>query len=192
MSKDERELIALCTQKKLSQENIDRLRILALDESKDINTRLPYTVNTLLMSLCRNVKGDNLFEALKALLQREGINVTLTNRFHQDALMLLVLNYHHPNLILCVRLLIKHGASVLTKDKKNKNALLHLCEKHGKSYVIDVARLLIQQRSEFTKEAIELLRKRGHPRSVNLLIKVVDSYNKGNAPNAVSSVNFLT
>ena len=131
-------------------EEATRLRILALDKDcnikcTDLNGYPP------LLVLCKNNQSDSLYQSLKALLKRKDIDLVHTNDcgHRVSALTLLCRFYPLPDLIDCVRLLIRRGLSVDLKEKDGRNALYLLCQFYPNDDLIDIGRLLVHSAVEF-------------------------------------------
>ena len=95
------------------------------------------------MLICAT-QNDRLIPLVKALLQREDVDLTLRNRHGHNVLTLLCRESQNAKLVECVRLLVNRGIDVAAKDRYNRSALHLLCQYYKGEDLIDIARLLIR------------------------------------------------
>lgn len=182
---------------------------LFLDESVNINFRVPFSRYTPLLLLCRHNKSNTqLLPLLQVLLERADLDVTVTSRDGHNAITLLCQYYPNNNLLDCVRILIRRGADVrqhLIESKrtmKTRNALYLLCDYHKGEHLIDIARLLLAKDSSEKSLAtalnsVPLLYKHGVIPAARILENLIRSYCDGlglvaNKVNALIFLNLLS
>jgi len=136
--------LKLCGQEGLSETEMGRLLQLMAEKDVNINCCAKFTCNTPLMLICSS-KSDHLIVLVKALLQREDVDLSLKNRLGHTALTLLIRQSQNASLIDCVRLLVNHGMDVAEKDIYNRCALHLLCQYYKGEDLINIARLLIHK-----------------------------------------------
>jgi ankyrin repeat protein len=153
-------LLELCGKSNLEGVEADRLRQLAMDPTVGINCCNRITHDTPIMSLCRSNKSDSLLPSLKALLQREDLNLTLRNHNAHSPLTIICRFNQHHSVIDCVRLLLSRGFDLTVKDCYGRNALQLLCEFYKGENFIDIAKLLISDKMDAAdlKKSLNILR----------------------------------
>lgn len=153
-------------------------RLLQLLTNKEININCcsKFTCNTPLMLICSS-KSDYLIGFVSVLLQREDVDLTLTNRFGHSALTLLCRQSQNASLLECVQLLVNRGMDVAAKDCYNRCALHLLCQYYKGEDLINIGRLLIRADMDLNelKKCVKILRSRTLRNYANLLDDLIYS-----------------
>jgi len=174
-------LLHLSSESSLREEQLTRFMELVAD--RELNINCAKSSSTPILLLCRNNKSESLYPCLKSLLAREDVDLKLLYHGNDNVLMLLSRYYSLANpLIDCIRLLTNRGFDVNQKNKDSKTALSLLSQNDfvSKNF-IDIARLLINEQSDFTvvRETVDELRKRSLRLDARVLSGVIDLYRSG-------------
>ena len=170
----------LCGQEGLSDEEMARLLQLLTNKDININCCSKFTCNTPLMLICSS-KSDYLIGLVTTLLQREDVDLSLTNRHGHSALTLLCRQSQNASLVECVRLLVNRGMDVAVKDCYNRCALHLLCQYYKGEDLISIALLLTREDMD-VKNCVQILRGRKLCNYANLLDDLIHSICR-NPPN---------
>jgi len=161
LQQDEKDLLELCGQEGLNEEDMARLTRLLLNNDVSVNCCRKLTCDTPLMLLCSS-KTNSLVSLLKMLLQRQDLDLSLRNRLGQNSLSLLCRNSQNVNMLHCVRLLVDRGTDVTSKDCYGRCCLNLLCRFYKGRDIIEITRLLIHpdMEAEDLQTCVDILRGR--------------------------------
>ena len=115
-----------------------------LRQSVDINFVNKEGLTPLLCLIKGGHSRNDLMDAIRFLLNQEGIDVNCKDQEGWNALYYLCRLYQQNNLVDIIRLLIQHGIDVTWKNQLGQNALLILCLRYPHENLIDIVRLLIE------------------------------------------------
>lgn len=175
-------MLHLSSQPSLSKEQVARFVELVADRELNINCKK--SSSTPILLLCRNNQSESLYPCLKSILARDDVDLKCLYHDNDNALMLLSRYYPLPYpLFDCIRLLVNHGLDINQKSKENSKSALFLLLQNASiaKNFIDVARLLINENSDFTvvHETVEALLKRSQKRDAKILSDIIVSYRPG-------------
>ena len=187
----------MCRQPSLGEAELIHFQQLVADKQVNINFT-SNNHNTPILMLCRFNNSRSLYPCLKSLLAREDIDINFITSTHGRNCLMILCRYCtlEDVLIDCIRLLIKRGVDCNRKSGSECDSLTALrllsLYAHPSKYLIDVVRLLINDKSDLqdaTKSSI-ILRNRGLIREANILLGIIQSYylGRGHIPNEVMFV----
>ena len=125
MLQKERELLQLCCAGSLNEEQVNRLRELALDKEVDANVIDEDGFSPLLW-LVNYCHMDRMYQAIKSLLLRSSVDIEHKTNQGLDALLLICKGFRGSNLFYVIKLLLIHKIGVNSTCWNGKNAIHYL------------------------------------------------------------------
>ena len=145
IQEQEEELLRLCSRPSLDQTDLARLLHLIKEDKVAINSQRHKTFETPLMCLCRYNMSESLLPTLKAMLEREDLDLTLKDLTSHNALTVLFRYNQHHTVIDCARLLISRGIDCTNQDKLQRTALHLVCKFFKGKGMLPCVQLLVEQ-----------------------------------------------
>ena len=175
---DEEILLDLCSLSELNP-YLERFLNLASNPNVDINHQMPRSRNTPIVQICHD-NTKNLEVALKILLDRKDIDLSLVNNEGNNALTQLCRHHKEDTLKECVELLIESGINVEHQNRKKRNALSLVSEFYTGKHKQDIICLLVDHMKNLgdVSASVQMLRNRGFNTEADILEKMVKSRQK--------------